>query len=76
VRVNCIAPGVTPAEAYNKAGVEMGQMVIDMPVKEQPIMRPIHPSEHAKAIAWLCSDDATMVTGHVLPADGGWTAKS
>jgi NAD(P)-dependent dehydrogenase (short-subunit alcohol dehydrogenase family) len=75
VRVNCIAPGVTPTEAYNKAGVEMGQMVIDMLVKEQPIMRTIHPSEQAKAIAWLCSDDAAMVTGHILPVDGGWTAK-
>jgi NAD(P)-dependent dehydrogenase (short-subunit alcohol dehydrogenase family) len=76
VRVNCIAPGVTPTEAYNKAGPEIGQMVIDMLVKEQPIMRTIRPEEQAKAIAWLCSDDAVMVTGHVLPVDGGWTAKS
>lgn len=75
VRVNCIAPGVTPTDAYNKAGPEMGQMVIDMLVKEQPIMRTIAASEQAKAIAWLCSDDAAMVTGHVLPIDGGWTAK-
>jgi NAD(P)-dependent dehydrogenase (short-subunit alcohol dehydrogenase family) len=75
IRVNCIAPGVTPTEAYNKAGPEMGQMVIDMLVKEQPITRTIHPSEQAKVIAWLCSDDAAMVTGHVLPVDGGWTAK-
>ncbi len=75
VRVNCIAPGVTPTEAYNKAGPEIGQMVIDMLVKEQPIMRAIHPSEQAKVVAWLCSDDAAMVTGHVLPVDGGWTAK-
>ena len=51
------------------------QRVIDMLVKEQPIMRAIHPSEQAKVVAWLCSDDAAMVTGHVLPVDGGWTAK-
>jgi NAD(P)-dependent dehydrogenase (short-subunit alcohol dehydrogenase family) len=38
-------------------------------------MRAIHPSEQAKVVAWLCSDDAAMVTGHVLPVDGGWTAK-
>jgi NAD(P)-dependent dehydrogenase (short-subunit alcohol dehydrogenase family) len=76
VRVNCIAPGVTPTEAYNKAGPEIGQMVINMLVKEQPIARTIHPLEQAKAIAWLCSDDAAMVTGHILPVDGGWTAKA
>lgn len=75
IRVNCIAPGVTPTEAYNKAGPEIGQMVIDMLVKEQPIMRTIAASEQANAIVWLCSDDASMVTGHVLPVDGGWTAK-
>lgn len=75
VRVNCIAPGVTPTEAYNKAGAEMGQMVIDHLLPNQPIRRVIATSEQADAIAWLCSDQAAMVTGHVLPVDGGWTAQ-
>ncbi len=75
VRVNCIAPGVTPTEAYNKAGPELGQQVIDMLVREQPIARTIAAIEQASAIAWLCSDEAAMVTGHVLPVDGGWTAR-
>ena len=75
VRVNCIAPGVTPTEAYNKAGAEMGQLVIDHLLAFQPIKRTIATSEQADAIAWLCSDRAAMVTGHVLPVDGGWTAQ-
>ncbi len=75
IRVNCIAPGVTPTEAYNKAGAEMGQMVIDHLLAFQPIKRVIATSEQADAIAWLCSDTAAMVTGHVLPVDGGWTAQ-
>lgn len=75
VRVNCIAPGVTPTEAYNKAGKEMGQMVIDQLLTYQPIKRVIATSEQADAIAWLCSDEASMVTGHVLPVDGGWTSQ-
>ena len=29
----------------------------------------------AAAILWLCSNDAAMVTGHVLAVDGGWTAR-
>ncbi|MDE2563155.1 MAG: SDR family oxidoreductase [Sphingomonadales bacterium] len=75
VRVNCIAPGVTPTEAYNKAGAEMGQLVIDHLLAFQPIKRTIATSEQADVIAWLCSDRAAMVTGHVLPVDGGWTAQ-
>lgn len=75
IRVNCIAPGVTPTEAYNKAGKEMGQMVIDHLLPFQPIRRTIATSEQADAVAWLCSDAAAMVTGHVLPVDGGWTAR-
>lgn len=75
VRVNCIAPGVTPTEAYNKAGVEMGQMVIDHLLPNQPIRRTIATSEQADAIAFLCSDQAAMVTGQVLPVDGGWSAQ-
>jgi len=75
IRVNCIAPGVTPTEAYNKAGPEMGQMVIDHLLPNQPIRRVIATSEQADAIAWLCSAQAAMVTGHVLPVDGGWSAR-
>ena len=75
IRVNCIAPGVTPTEAYNKAGKEMGQMVIDHLLPFQPIGRTIETSEQADAIAWLCSHEAAMVTGHVLPVDGGWSAR-
>ena len=75
IRVNCIAPGVTPTAAYNKAGAEMGQMVIDHLLPFQPIRRVIATSEQADAIAWLCSDEAAMVTGHVLPVDGGWTSR-
>ena len=75
IRVNCIAPGVTPTDGYNKAGVELGQMVIDHLLTFQPIKRTIATSEQADAIAFLCSDAAAMITGHVLPVDGGWTAQ-
>ncbi|GAB3796663.1 beta-ketoacyl-ACP reductase [Humibacter antri] len=30
-----------------------------------------HPSEVAKAVAWLASDDAGFITGAVIPVDGG-----
>lgn len=75
IRVNCIAPGVTPTAAYYKAGEETGRMVIEDLLQNQPIRRTIAPSEQAESIGWLCSKEASMVTGHVLPIDGGWTAR-
>jgi 2-deoxy-D-gluconate 3-dehydrogenase len=43
-------------------------------VRRLPIGRIGTPSEIAGAIVFLCSDQASLVTGHVLAVDGGWTA--
>jgi NAD(P)-dependent dehydrogenase (short-subunit alcohol dehydrogenase family) len=34
-----------------------------------------NPEEIAHGIAWLLSDEASFVTGHVLNIDGGFQAK-
>ncbi|OYX64423.1 MAG: hypothetical protein B7Y89_02085 [Novosphingobium sp. 32-60-15] len=75
IRVNCIAPGVTPTRAYYKFGDEYAKVLIDEQVVFQPIKRAIGCDEQAAGILWLCSDNAAMVTGHNLPIDGGWTAQ-
>lgn len=75
IRVNCIAPGVTPTRAYYKFGDDYAKVLIEEQVKFQPIKRAISCDEQAAGIVWLCSDEAAMVTGHVLPIDGGWTAQ-
>ncbi|MEE8177873.1 MAG: SDR family oxidoreductase, partial [Acidobacteriota bacterium] len=33
------------------------------------------PEEIAQAVAWLCSDAASFVTGHAMGVDGGFTAQ-
>src|SRR3546814_10340229 len=75
VRVNCIAPGVTPTRAYFKRGPEAAAAQITRMVDRQAIKRAIETSEQAAAIAWLCSDAAAMITGHNMPVDGGWAAR-
>ncbi len=40
-----------------------------------PLKRGGKPEEVAKAVVWLCSDDASYITGHNLVIDGGYTVR-
>ena len=42
----------------------------------EPMGRMGKPDEIANAVVWLCSDNASFVTGVCLPVDGGWIAGS
>ncbi|WP_272938739.1 SDR family oxidoreductase [Salmonella enterica] len=38
-----------------------------------PIKRFGQPNDIAQAALFLASDNASYITGHALPVDGGWT---
>ena len=69
IRVNAIAPGPTLTEATLQ-GVprDILDMVINMMMA---IKKPLEPDDLAGTAVWLASDDAKMVTGQVIPVDGG-----
>jgi len=66
IRVNAIAPGVT------RTG--MTSAVSDDLLRTVPLGRIAEPEEIAAAVVWLCSPEASYITGSVLVADGGWLA--
>jgi NAD(P)-dependent dehydrogenase (short-subunit alcohol dehydrogenase family) len=70
VRVNVIAPGVIKVGYSPKPGSPMH----DWHVASTMLKRQGEPIEIARTAAFLASDDASYITGAVIPVDGGWTA--
>ena len=70
IRVNCIAPGFIKTEMSSKAlnnDPERKAKVLG----RTPLGRLGLPEEVADAAYYLCSDQASYITGVVLPVDGG-----
>lgn len=71
IRINAIAPGPIDTDLLANAG-EQGRLRIAQSV---PLQRLGRPEEIAAAAAWLCSNEASFVTGATLEIDGGLAAK-
>jgi meso-butanediol dehydrogenase / (S,S)-butanediol dehydrogenase / diacetyl reductase len=75
VRVNCLAPGTIRTPIWAER-LERDPEVFDNLAKWYPLRRVGEPDDVSKAALFLCSDDASWITGIVLPVDGGLTAGS
>ena len=73
VRVNAIAPGYVRTALVDEL-VASGRLDIDALRRRTPGGRLGAPEEIAALALFLASDHATFVNGHVLVADGGWSA--
>jgi 3-oxoacyl-[acyl-carrier protein] reductase len=67
ITCNAIVPGVIGTEAFNMANPEMNQRIVNRTV----LKRPGEPQDIANAIAFLCSDLASYITGIELNVSGG-----
>lgn len=70
VRVNGITPGGTATEMIDK-WEEASPGIIERLSAAIPLGRMAEPREVAEVAAWLLSDRASMVTGAMVPVDGG-----
>jgi NAD(P)-dependent dehydrogenase (short-subunit alcohol dehydrogenase family) len=74
IRVNAVCPGVidTPMiERFTGGDEEATAGLVSM----EPIGRMADPAEVAATVVWLCSDDASYVTGVPMPVDGAMIAQ-
>ncbi|WP_338728916.1 SDR family oxidoreductase [Haladaptatus sp. DJG-WS-42] len=70
IRVNAVCPGVVDTPMVRRAAEDTPELV-DQFVAMQPLGRQAQPEEIASAVVYLCSDDASFITAHPLPVDGG-----
>ena len=71
IRANCVAPG--PVRTKLAMAVHT-QDIIDAYHEAMPLGRYGSEREIAEAIVFLCSDEASYITGQVIAADGGFEA--
>ncbi|MDF2830328.1 MAG: short-chain dehydrogenase/reductase [Mycobacterium sp.] len=76
IRVNAVAPGTIQTEAVARLREEpSGAEYLADVERMHPMGRLGEPAEVARAIAFLASDEASFITGAVLPVDGGFLAQ-
>lgn len=75
IRVNAICPGYIETPMLTRAGVLASDEIRHAAEALHPMKRLGLASEVANAAVWLCSSDASFVTGVALPVDGGYVAQ-
>jgi len=75
IRINAICPGLidTPMSDQMKAAGQAD--ALNAMLKDVPIGRLGRAEEIANAVLWLCSPAASLVVGHALAVDGGYTVR-
>lgn len=74
IRVNAVCPGVIKTEMIDR--LTGGDPAAEAGFTElEPVKRLGLPEEVADAVVYLCSDQASFVTGLPFPVDGGFVAQ-
>jgi NAD(P)-dependent dehydrogenase (short-subunit alcohol dehydrogenase family) len=74
IRVNAVCPGFVMTPLLDGVLRREPERLARM-VAAEPVGRLGQPEEVAAAVLWLCSDDASFITGHPLVVDGAFVAQ-
>ena len=70
IRVNVVAPGPILTERLKQVK-DPSRIIAAVPLRRLGL-----PEEVGRVVAWLCSDEASFITGATIPVDGGRLAGS
>jgi NAD(P)-dependent dehydrogenase (short-subunit alcohol dehydrogenase family) len=74
IRVNAVAPGLVRTPTAKRITTLHSEAEKAM-LSTVPQGRRSKPEEVAEAVVFLCSERGSAITGHIMPVDGGWTAR-
>ena len=77
IRINAVSPGEvnTPMLAYGRSSPPTAEVLQNLANETIPMRRLAEPIEIAKVVVFLASDEASYMTGAVIPVDAGYTAR-
>ena len=74
IRVNLVCPGLIDTPMHRRARSIIGDAVYESAINQSVHTKRLgRPEEIARSILFLCSDDASYITGTTLTPDGGFT---
>lgn len=77
IRVNCVCPTAieTPMIMHGRRKLAENPVALEAAKNYQAMKRMGQPEEVAAVNLWLCSDQASFITGRAMPVDGGALVK-
>jgi NAD(P)-dependent dehydrogenase (short-subunit alcohol dehydrogenase family) len=75
IRINAVCPAFIETPMLERGGLTTNREVYEMLTGLHPMKRLGTSEEVAAAVTWLCSDEASFVTGHAMLIDGGYIAR-
>ncbi len=70
IRINVVCPGLIRTPLSERT-LLLDEQTARAVIGKHPIGRAGEPREVTSLVLWLCSDEASFVTGAIIPVDGG-----
>jgi len=74
IRVNAVCPGVIQTAMMDRLTGKKKEVEAQF-IGLEPMNRMGEAEEIANTVVWMCSDEASFITGHAMAVDGGFVAQ-